>query len=80
MVGWRKEYGKFCPFCSRTYETLDGAKTACDDDSHCNVIYDLFCDLNGYFCECPIDSLIPQTHPHGIDCVYTKVLPRWCNF
>ena len=63
----------FCPFCERTYETLDEAKNGCEQDPNCNVIYDLFCDTTGYFCTCPLTAVVSQTHSKAIDCVYTKL-------
>ena len=51
---------------------MEEAKIACEQDQACKVIYDLFCDKLGYFCICPFDSLVKQTHPRGIDCVYVK--------
>ena len=36
------------------------------------VIYDMFCDGVGYFCTCPEEEMIKQTHPMGIDCVYVE--------
>ena len=36
------------------------------------VIYDIFCDGEGYFCTCPYDAIKKQTHPKGIDCLYIK--------
>ena len=70
--GWKKEYKKFCPFCNKTYETAQEAKMGCKFDPNCNVIYDLFCDAIGYFCQCPLNSIVSQTHPHAIDCIYIK--------
>ena len=48
------------------------AKSACENDQNSNVIYDLFCDDVGYFCICPLTSVVTQTHPRGIDCIYVK--------
>ena len=45
---------------------------ACEKDQDCNVIYDLFCDDVGYFCICPLVSVVEQTHPRGTDCIYVK--------
>ena len=69
---WNVEQKRFCPFCNNTYSTIEEAKAECSRDQDCNVIYDLFCDDVGYFCDCPIDSLITQTHARGIDCVHLK--------
>ena len=72
MDGWTEETKKFCPFCNSTYDTIVEAKTACEQDQECKVIYDLFCDNVGYFCTCPFNSIVEQTHSKGIDCVYIK--------
>ena len=72
LDGWKKEDKKFCPYCTSTYNTMGEAKLACQKDPDCKVIYDLFCDGLGYFCICPIESVIVQTHPRGIDCIYVK--------
>ena len=73
LIGlWTKEERKFCPFCNSTYDTLEDAKFACEQDENCRVVYDLFCDDIGYFCICPIDSIVTQFHPRGNDCVYWK--------
>ena len=69
---WVKEKKKFCPYCNRTYYSLANAKLACENDPERNVIYDLFCDNSGYFCICPFTSVLRQTHPRGIDCIYVK--------
>jgi hypothetical protein len=70
--GWKKEQKKFCPFCNSTYDTMSEAKSACEEDQDCNVIYDLFCDDIGYFCICPFVFVVEQTHPKGVDCIYVK--------
>ena len=62
----------FCPFCNKTYHTMKEAEQSCKTDSTCEIIYDLFCDGVGYFCTCPIEALIKQKHPNGIDCIYRK--------
>ena len=72
LDGWKKEDKKFCPSCTGTYDTLGEAKLACEKEQDCNVIYDLFCDNVGYFCICPFDSVVEQTHPRGIDCIHVK--------
>ena len=72
IADWKKEERKFCPFCTSIYDTLANAKAECKQDPNCNVIYDLFCDGSGYFCSCPMNRVITQTHPDAIDCIYTK--------
>ena len=32
----------------------------------------MFCDEVGYFCVCDYKDIIKQSHPRGIDCLYTK--------
>ena len=70
---FQKEDGHFCPFCNTTYNTLQDAIVGCKPDPDCNIIYDVFCDGVGYFCTCPIESLIKQSHPNGIDCIYKRI-------
>ena len=41
-------------------------------DGKKQVIYDMFCDGVGYFCTCPEDEMLIQTHPRGIDCAYVE--------
>ena len=36
----------------------------------------MFCDEVGYFCVCDYKDIIEQTHPRGIDCLYTKIEKR----
>ena len=62
----------FCPYCNKTFNTFDDAKNDCRFDQSCGIIYDLFCDGKGYFCICPTEALIKQTHPNGIDCIYKR--------
>ena len=42
------------------------------DDVNDMVIYDMFCDGVGYFCVCPYNNIIEQTHTRGIDCLFSK--------
>ena len=73
LDGWKKEDKKFCRYCTSTYDTMEEAKLALQKDQGMpKVIYDLFCDGVGYFCICPLESVIVQTHPRGIDCIYVK--------
>ena len=69
---WSKVKGDFCPYCNSTYDTIDDAKSACEQDQDCKAVYDLFCDAIGYFCICPHDSIAQQVHPRGIDCIHWK--------
>ena len=41
-------------------------------DGKKQVIYDMFCDGVGYFCTCPEEEMVKQTHPRGIDCAYVE--------
>ena len=61
----------FCPFCNSTYDTKIEAIVGLKNDND-KVIYDMFCDEIGYFCVCDYNDIIKQTHPRGIDCLYTK--------
>ena len=51
---------------------MEDAKDNCRSDPNCGIIYDLFCDGVGYFCICPIEDVIKQAHPNGIDCIYKR--------
>ena len=68
---WTKLDKHFCRFCNSTYDTMMEAIVGLENVND-QVIYDMFCDGVGYFCICPLDSIIKQTHPRGIDCLYTK--------
>ena len=72
IVFWKKG-GQFCPFCNGTYGTLEEAVISCKPNAECDLIYDLYCDGAGYFCTCPISSVMNQTNPKGIDCVYKRI-------
>ena len=71
-VEFIQEMGRFCPYCNATFNNMEEAKEACRPDDKCGIIYDLFCDGEGYFCICPSEALIKQTHRDGIDCIYKK--------
>lgn len=72
LWGWTQQKKKFCPTCDSTYDTIEEAFWACEQIQDCKVVYDLFCDGEGYFCICPINTVVQQTHPRGLDCLYTK--------
>ena len=61
----------FCEFCNMTFDTIVEAIVALDGVNDM-VIYDMFCDEVGYFCVCPYNDIIEQTHKRGIDCLYSK--------
>ena len=67
---WKKHHKYFCRFCNSTYDTMMEATLGLENMN--DVIYDMFCDGVGYFCICPFDSIIKQTHPKGIDCIYAN--------
>ena len=68
---WKKMDKHFCQFCNMTFETMSEAIVALDGVNNM-VIYDMFCDGVGYFCVCPHNDIIEQTHKNGIDCLYSK--------
>ena len=70
--GWRKETTTFCKKCAKHYNTLDEAKSVCEQDKKCGAVYDLFCDGAGKFCTCRFSMIVEQTHPKAIDCIYRK--------
>ena len=72
FLGWTQEHHMFCKHCSSFYETVEEAKTACENESNCEAVYDLFCDGIGSFCTCNTFSVVRQTHPKGMDCVLRK--------
>ena len=51
---------------------LDLKNVGIEIDGKKMVIYDMFCDGVGYFCTCPEEEMVKQTHPRGIDCVYVE--------
>ena len=63
---------KFCRRCSTPYDSLEEAKSACENEKNCAAVYDLFCDGKGYFCTCNVFSVFEQTHRNGMDCIYHK--------
>ena len=67
-IGWMEEQKKFCRSCLTYHDTIEAAKSACEQDISCNAVYDLFCDGIGSFCNCRY--AIDQIHPHGIDCAH----------
>ena len=74
-VGWIEEQKKFCSRCSTYYDTIEAAKTACEEDLNCNAVYDLFCDGIGRFCTCRYSRMKDQTHPKGLDCIHRYYRP-----
>ena len=76
---WEKKDKYFCRNCTNNkgYDTmmeaiLDLKNVGNEINGKKMVIYDMFCDGVGYFCTCPREEMIKQTHPRGIDCVYVE--------
>ena len=72
ITGWHQEQNKFCTSCTSYHDTIEEAKSSCEQDPSCEAVYDLFCDGVGKFGTCEAFTVVDQTHPKGVDCVHRK--------